>query len=246
MYDDQPRASGISRFAAALGALSLLALAATGPLHHSGLVGLTGAFAILKWAVYGALATVVLAIIGIIIAARRRIGMSTAMTALALALIAIASVGALARKASRLPAIHDITTDTMQPPPFLAVVPLRAGALNPVDYGGPDVAAKQRTAYPDLGPLLLSVPPGRAFDRALAAARSLGWELIASDPAGGRIEATDTTFWFGFTDDVVVRVTPLPTGSRVDVRSLSRVGGGDIGANAARIRKYLAAVKAES
>ena len=246
MYDDQPRASGISRFAAALGALSLLALAATGPLHHSGLVGLTGAVAILQWAVYGALATVVLAIIGIIIAARRRIGMSTAMTALALALIAIASVGALAWKASRLPAIHDITTDTMQPPPFLAVVPLRAGALNPVDYGGPDVAAKQRTAYPDLGPLLLSVPPGRAFDRALAAARSLGWELIASDPAGGRIEATDTTFWFGFTDDVVVRVTPLSTGSRVDVRSLSRVGGGDLGANAARIRKYLAAVKAES
>jgi uncharacterized protein (DUF1499 family) len=245
MYDE-PRTGGLSRFAAALGALSLLTLIATGPLHHFGLVGLTGAFAVLKWAVYGALATLLLAIIGIIVAGRRRTGMSTAMTALVFALIAIVPVGVLAWKASRVPAIHDVTTDTMQPPPFLAVIPLRAGALNPVDYGGPDVAARQRAAYPDLGPLLLTVPPGRAFDRALAAARSMGWELAASDPAGGRIEATDTTFWFGFKDDVVVRVTPLPTGSRVDVRSLSRVGGGDIGANAARIRRFLAAVKAGS
>ena len=245
MYD-QPRTSGISRFAVTLGAVSLLALSATGPLHHLGLVGLTGAFGILKWAVYGALATLVLAMVGVIIAARRRIGMSTAMTALAFALIAIGSIGALAWKASRVPAIHDITTDTMQPPPFLAVVPLRAAAPNPTEYGGPEIAAKQRAAYPDLGPLVLSDPPARAFERALAAARSMGGELVASDPAGGRIEATDTTFWFGFKDDVVVRVTPQPTGSRVDVRSLSRVGGGDIGANAARVRSYLAALRAAS
>ena len=67
----------------------------------------------------------------------------------------------------------------------------------------------------------------------------MGWELVASDPAAGRIEATDTTFWFGFKDDIVVRVTPDPAGSRIDVRSVSRVGVGDIGANAARIRKVL-------
>jgi hypothetical protein len=245
MYDE-PRSSGVSRFAAALGAMSLLALVATGPLLHLGLVGLVGAFGILKWAVYGVLATLLLSLVAIVIAARRRIGMSTALTALGLALIAIGSIGALAWKASRVPAIHDITTDTLQPPPFLAVVPLRAAALNPVEYGGPEIAAKQRAAYPDLGPLLLNDPPARAFDRALAAARAKGWELVASDPAGGRIEATDTTFWFGFKDDVVVRVTPQPMGSRVDVRSLSRVGGGDIGTNAARIRSYLAALKAAS
>jgi uncharacterized protein (DUF1499 family) len=92
----------------------------------------------------------------------------------------------------------------------------------------------------------LNVTPGRAFDRAVAAAKAMGWDIVASDPAGGRIEATDTTFWFGFKDDVVVRVTPQPAGSRVDVRSLSRVGGGDLGANAARIRAFLAAVKAGS
>lgn len=245
MYDE-PGTSGVSRLAAGLGAVSLLALIAAGPLHHLGLAGLAGAFGVLKWAVYGALAALVLAIAGIIVAARRRSSMTTALTALALALLAIVPVGALAWKASRVPAIHDITTDTLQPPPFLAVLPLRAGALNPAEPGGPEVVAKQRAAFPDLGPLLLSVPPDRAFARALTAARGMGWELVASDPAGGRIEATDTTFWFGFKDDVVVRVLPQPTGSRIDVRSLSRVGGGDLGANAARIRAYLAAVKAAS
>jgi uncharacterized protein (DUF1499 family) len=245
MYD-QPRTSGVSRLAAALGAVSLAALVAAGPLHHLGLVGLAGAFGVLKWAVYGALATLVLAAAGIVVAARRRSGMPTAVTALVLSLAAIGSVGALAWRASRVPAIHDVTTDMLQPPPFLAVLPLRAGALNPVEYGGPDVAAKQRTAYPDIAPLLLSVPADRAFDRALAAVRAMGWELVASDPAGGRIEATDTTFWFGFKDDIVIRVTPQPTGSRVDVRSLSRVGGGDLGANAARIRRYRAALNARS
>ena len=71
----------------------------------------------------------------------------------------------------------------------------------------------------------------------------MGWELVASDPEGGRIEATDTTFWFGFKDDIVVRVVAQPNGSRIDVRSVSRAGVGDLGANAARIRRYLAAVK---
>jgi uncharacterized protein (DUF1499 family) len=180
----------------------------------------------------------------VIVAARRGSRMTTALVAMLLSFIATGSIAALAWKASRVPAIHDITTDTMQPPPFLAVLPLRTGALNPVEYGGADVAAKQKQAFPDIAPVTLTVPPSRAFDRALAAARAMGWELVASDPAGGRIEATDTSFWFGFKDDIVVRVTPQPNGSRLDVRSLSRVGGGDIGANAARVRKYLAAVKA--
>jgi uncharacterized protein (DUF1499 family) len=243
MYDEA-RTSGVSRLAAVLGVVSLLALAAAGPLYRFGGVGLAGAFGVLKWAVYGALAALVLSIAGVIVAARRRTGKSAAITGLLASLLAIGAVGALAWKASRVPAIHDITTDTVQPPPFVAVLPLRAGAPNPAEYGGPQIAAKQRQAYPDLGPLLLKVPPERAFDRAAAAARAMGWELVASDPASGRIEATDTTFWFGFKDDVVVRVLPQPAGSRVDVRSVSRVGGGDIGTNAARIRKYLAAIDA--
>ena len=72
----------------------------------------------------------------------------------------------------------------------------------------------------------------------------MGWEIVASDPAQGRIEATATTFWFGFKDDIVVRLAAEGTGSRVDVRSLSRIGSSDVGANAQRIRAYLEKVKA--
>jgi uncharacterized protein (DUF1499 family) len=78
-----------------------------------------------------------------------------------------------------------------------------------------------------------------AFTRALNAARDLGWQIVAAVPAEGRIEATDTTVWFGFKDDIVVRVTPTAGGSRIDVRSVSRLGQGDLGKNAARIRAYL-------
>jgi uncharacterized protein (DUF1499 family) len=245
MYDER-KTSGVSRLAAALGVGSLLGLAAAGPLHHLGLLGLAGAFGLLKWSLYATLATLALSIVGLIVDARRWTSMRTAGAAMALSLVAIGSLGAIVWKGLRVPAIHDITTDTIQPPPFLAILPLRAGALNPTGYGGPDVAAKQQQAYPDIVPLLLNIPPGRAFDRALAAAKAKGLDIAASDPAGGRIEATDTTFWFGFKDDVVVRVTPQPTGSRVDVRSLSRVGGGDLGTNAARVRAFLAAVQAGS
>ena len=86
--------------------------------------------------------------------------------------------------------------------------------------------------------MTLPAPPRQAFDRALATARSLGWDIVASDPPAGRIEATDTTFWFGFKDDVVIRIRPQGSGARLDVRSKSRVGRSDVGANAARIRRF--------
>src|SRR5439155_509507 len=81
--------------------------------------------------------------------------------------------------------------------------------------------------------------PEAAFARALAAAQAMGWDIVDAQPKEGRIEATASTFWFGFKDDVVVRITPLPAGSRIDVRSKSRVGRGDTGTNAQRIRAYL-------
>jgi uncharacterized protein (DUF1499 family) len=93
-------------------------------------------------------------------------------------------------------------------------------------------------------PLTLPVPPAQAFDRALAAARAMGWEIVDAAADQGRVEATATTFWFGFKDDVVVRVRPDASGSRIDVRSLSRVGRSDLGANAQRIRTYLDRLRA--
>lgn len=142
------------------------------------------------------------------------------------------------RLVEQVPRIHDISTDTEQPPAYVAVLPLRKGAENPTDYNA-DVAALQKKAYPDIAPALLELPPAQAFARAERAARAMGWEVVAAAPEALRIEATDTTLLFGFKDDIVVRVASSGNGSRVDVRSLSRVGRSDFGVNANRIRKFL-------
>jgi uncharacterized protein (DUF1499 family) len=141
--------------------------------------------------------------------------------------------------------IHDVSTDRENPPQFVAVLPLRASAkaANSTDYDS-KTAELQKETYPDIGPLHLDVPPPQAFDRAQKAAREMKWDIVATDPAQGRIEATATTFWFGFKDDVVIRITADGSGSRVDVRSLSRIGKSDVGANAKRVREYLDKVKA--
>ena len=94
-----------------------------------------------------------------------------------------------------------------------------------------------------MAPANLSIPPDKAFEQALAAARKMGWVIVDANAAEGRIEATDTTFWFGFKDDIVIRVNPSDHGSRVDIRSVSRVGKSDVGMNARRIRKYLKELK---
>jgi len=142
------------------------------------------------------------------------------------------------------PRIHDITTDTEHPPQFVALRPVREQSPNGAAYGGREVAAAQKQGYPDVIPLLLPVPPDRAFAKCEAAARALGWEIVAAAPAEGRLEATATTRWFAFKDDIVVRVAPALDGSRVDIRSVSRVGQSDLGANAARIRAFLIALRA--
>ncbi len=144
-----------------------------------------------------------------------------------------------AHRAEQMPLIHDISTDMMNPPQFKAIMPLRADAENPAVYKGPETASQQMSAYPDIRPLVLSSSPATAFDTALATAKNMGWQIVDSNAKEGRIEAIATTFWFGFKDDIVVRVTPGLKGSRVDIRSASRVGLSDIGTNADRIRTFL-------
>lgn len=146
------------------------------------------------------------------------------------------------RKAKQVPMIHDISTDMVNPPAFQAVLPLRQDATNPPEYAQ-DAAAHQARAYPDIQPLQLPVGPQEAHARALAAANQLGWEVVANDPTSGRVEVVDTTPFFGFKDDVVIRITATETGSRVDVRSKSRVGKSDVGKNAERIRTFLTRMK---
>ena len=142
------------------------------------------------------------------------------------------------------PPIHDITTDTEDPPTFVAAVALNTPGRT--DYEGPALAERQRSAYPDLRTAVLPVAPAGAFRRALGVAQRMGWELLATDADTLRIEATDRSFWFGFHDDVVVRIAAAgESGSRVDVRSLSRVGVGDLGVNARRVREFLDALNEE-
>jgi uncharacterized protein (DUF1499 family) len=143
------------------------------------------------------------------------------------------------------PPIHDITTDPDNPPAFVAAVPVReAAGNNSVTYEGAELAEQQRRAYPDIVPLTLALQPGAAFSRALDTAQRMEWTIVAADDAAGRIEASDRSRWFGFTDDIVIRITPSDSGSRIDLRSSSRLGRSDFGVNAARIKTYLAALRA--
>jgi hypothetical protein len=138
------------------------------------------------------------------------------------------------------PGIHDISTDLADPPRFSAILAVRANAANGVPDRIDDVTAGlQRRGYPDLVTLDLPLPPEAAFAKAVEAAKTMNWEIVSIRPADGILEATDTTAWFGFHDDIVVRIRPAGEHSRIDVRSTSRVGRGDAGKNADRIRKYL-------
>ena len=144
-----------------------------------------------------------------------------------------------------MPAIHDITTDTQNPPEFVAIVPLRADAPNPVEYAGEETAKQQLKAYPELTTYEALVPPAELFEAAVQASKNMGWDMVESSEADGRIEATATTTWFGFKDDVVIRIRSTADGSELDIRSKSRVGRSDVGKNAERIREFMAELEAQ-
>ena len=146
--------------------------------------------------------------------------------------------------ARHVPPIHDITTDTDMPPAFVALAAERIAAPNGLEYGGAEVAAAQKQAYPDVVTLYSPLSADAMFARAEKAARESGWDVVDANGSQLRIEAVDTTLLFGFKDDIVVRIRSDAAGSRLDVRSVSRVGHSDLGVNAARIRKYLAMLKA--
>ncbi|HEY2068996.1 MAG TPA: DUF1499 domain-containing protein [Rhizomicrobium sp.] len=150
---------------------------------------------------------------------------------------------------AELPPIHDITTDTEHAPEFVALLNQRPGAENPPDYRGTtlvwfkgkhmQVGALQHKYYEDVHATAILTPPESLFRKATRAANSMGWTIVAIAPDEGRIEATDTSFFFGFTDDIVIRVKPAGMGARLDIRSESRIGEKDWGRNADRIRAYM-------
>jgi uncharacterized protein (DUF1499 family) len=198
-------------------------------------------FRILNWAAYFGIAGVALSLAGAIIArpGSGRRGFLPAVAGIVLGALAFGVPGNWYRIAKRVPAIHDITTDTENPPVFVAVLVLRKDAPNSAEYGGPEIAAKQHAGYPDIRPIEVGIPPAKAYENALAVCRRMGWQIVDGNPSEGRIEATATTRWFGFKDDVVIRIAPTASNwSRLDIRSVSRVGISDVGANACRIRAF--------
>ncbi|HEU0204689.1 MAG TPA: DUF1499 domain-containing protein [Burkholderiaceae bacterium] len=168
-----------------------------------------------------------------------RRGFALSLAALLLSAVAIGYPVSGAVKSSSVPRIHDITTDTQNPPQFVALAAARRAAPNGAGYGGEEVAAQQRQAYPDIAPLRFALPPDQLFAHVERIAREMGWEVVAAPAAEGRLEATATTPLYGFKDDVVIRITAAGSGSRLDMRSKSRLGVGDLGANAARIRAFV-------
>lgn len=156
------------------------------------------------------------------------------------------TIGYWFTEAQKYPPIHDITTDIENPPTFRAIVPLRADASNDTTYGDEEKANLQREAYPDIETLYLDAGYDEAFEQALAAVHEMPWEeIVTEDKEGGIIEAYDKLPWFGFIDDIVIRVDTADSvnQSKIDVRSVSRLGRGDIGVNAHRIRDYLEEVQ---
>jgi len=205
----------------------------------------TTGFEVLRWGTFLGIGTLVLALVaGGTAAAWRRHALAPALLAFALGLVVVIPPLTMLQQARSVPPIHDITTDTADPPRFVALRAARRAAPNAVDYPGERAARRQRAAYPAVRPLTVAAPPERVFEAARAAADAMGWRVVAADPQAWRLEATATTFWFGFTDDVVVRLTPQDGGTRVDVRSASRVGLSDLGANARRITAFLQTLRA--
>jgi uncharacterized protein (DUF1499 family) len=230
----------------ALGLLAVLTVGVAGLGYRLHWWSLGTGFTLLRQGtLLGPMAAVV-GLAGVILGALRRSWWpaSAAVAGVLLGLVALGVPWSVRQQGQRVPPIHDVTTDLESPPPFVAVLPLRQGAANPSEYGGSTVAVQQRQGYPDLGPALFAEAPARVFPAVEATARQLGWRIVAVVPAEGRLEASDTTLWFGFVDDVVVRVSPRNGGSRVDVRSVSRIGRSDLGANAARIHRFLAKLAA--
>lgn len=230
-------------FATIVAVVAIILLLAAGLGTRVGAWNFRSGLGLIRWAAYVGIAGALLVILAVIVTRPRGIGLFGLLVALVLACTAFVLPWRWYVRAQHVPPIHDITTDTQDPPVFVAVLPLRAGAANPATYGGDSVAALQRRGYPDIRPLDLDVAPPAAFSRALAVARQMGWQIVAADSTAERIEATATTRWFGFKDDVVVRIRPESSGSRIDVRSVSRVGKSDVGTNAARVREYLSRLR---
>ena len=208
------------------------------------LAGPATRFGILPWKAGLGMFAVAALVAGIgglfsVVSLLRRRGGLVAVIAAAAGVAAFAVLMATVAAGRAVPPINDITTDPANPPAFVTITTATRGADAVALSYDPSFAAQQAAAYPEVRPLIVELPPAEVFPKMLAAAEAMDWAIVSSDPASGRIEATATVPWWGFKDDIVVVMSPDGIGTRVDVRSKSRVGKSDLGVNAARIQAYL-------
>ncbi len=238
-----PMSHRLARLAFLLACLSAPVVAVAGPLHRY--LGLDRGIAldIFRYGFYIAAAAIALGLATIVPTrpGDRRRGFVAAMLALVVGVGAAWAPLSWLMHAYRAPALNDITTDTEDPPKLVVTLQLRQSATNDPAYPGQSAAELQHAIYPDLTPIQLAIPPAEAFKRVDRVATEMGWEVVARAPAEGRIEAVATSPWFGFQDDIAVRIRKDKSGgSRVDIRSKSRTGKSDLGVNAERIRAFAA------
>jgi len=228
-----------AHWAQRLGIAAIVGSIAGPLLAHFALLAPMGGFLLFD---LGGLLGIAAVIVGVVAAARGGAGLARSGLASG-GLVSVVFLAA-ALPAGRFPPINDISTDTAQPPEFVTAGTLAANRGRDLRYAGAALAERQRASYPDLGPLFLPVPPDDAFRRVEAAARNMpDWEITRDDPGRHALEGVATSRLFRFRDDFVIEVRPQDSGSAVHMRSKSRDGKGDIGANAARIRAFWARLR---
>ena len=229
-------------------ALVLLVILVTGPLGYKfSVVPLQPSLISLLIAFAGGGLVVLIGLVYLVIAMRFDLGVNRNLVIVSM-ILGMLPIGIMAPQmaaAVDVPPIHDITTDTANPPEFVAIVHLRKNAPNGYEYGVSEawpaekLGATTIEAYPRLKPIKSDLSVANAVDRTETTLQAMGLQIVAVDKGAGLVEATATTFWFGFKDDVVVRVVEDEEGSKIDLRSMSRVGQSDVGVNAARIAEFL-------
>ncbi|MAV26048.1 MAG: hypothetical protein CMQ05_08000 [Gammaproteobacteria bacterium] len=209
--------------------------------YRTGVTGLGPAFGSLALAVLGAAIVLVVSFVMVIVTTRKGLVDNRQQLVIAALFSLLPLLAAVPQyfKASSVPPIHDISTDLQEPPTFDAVLAARGEFSNDLNLE-PAEAQQQQDAYPDVLPVTSDLSMEDAISRSGAVLEQMGLEVINVDVESGRVEAVATTFWFGFKDDFVVRVRGNSEGSRIDARSVSRVGQSDLGANAERVTSFIA------
>lgn len=229
-----------SRILLYLSVAAILIFIASGYGYRWDLWSLGTAFTLLTYGAYAAIGLAVINLISLWFLRKKR---TRVIVYLVFSLILTGAAAGTAlywqNRARSVPPVHDITTDIDNPPAFSAVLRLREDAPNPPEYAGEETAEAQREAYPHIQPLELSQEIQEVMDAAVMLVNDREWELVAINRKEGRIEATEKLAWFGFKDDVVLRFTQTETGTRIDMRSKSRIGRSDVGVNARRINEFL-------